>query len=172
MENSQSKFEKLRKINSEGDLVPFQSLSSDIQKRYIEKYGHPYGVQQRDKSAAGKNPSGTGTVAEVCRNDEKLQLPPATVKVLCQTCRGSLISISSDQPVNSHLIENKPSLRCFYDLIEKMNQLRRERGGPRISHNQVRKWMQDVSKFQEDHPDICLPAVLRHSKLQHSAANV
>ena len=105
-------------VSSESDPDPFQLSSLSDQNKCTVSSDSPHSAQQKDKKAACNSSSETGTEATPCKSDEKLQLCKKQAKPVCRKCNQQQISISYDQPENSHLNENKSGLLCFCALLE------------------------------------------------------
>jgi len=166
------KSQKQEVSNSQENLVPFQSDSLPDQNKGKVLYGCPRDVRQKDKTPAGKKLLETDTEATLCKPDEKPQLEEKTVRLDCRICRQLPISAFFDQPLNSHLNENKTDQTCFHVLFEEANRLRQERGGPKISRSQASKCLQDLLAFQEGNFDKDRPVALHNKVPRHSSANV
>jgi len=163
--------ENLQKFNSMENLVPFQSLSADQQRRCIELYGDPDDTQRKGIVMACKNPSETDIQAKPCKVEYQSQLPHQTVKVLCKTCNELSNGNLFVRHANNDLNGNTPDQPCLCQQIVRMNQHRHKIGAPQISHSQVCRWMQDVAKLAKRQLDNDLRLTDRNSLPKHSASN-
>jgi len=136
--------ENLQKISSMGNLVPFQSLTADQQRRCIELYGDPDDTQRRRIPGVYKTPSEKEILSKPCKVGYKSELHQKTMDVVCKTCRKLSNAALSGQLTYFGSTGNTPGRLCLYEMVVDTRQMRTQIGGTRLSHSQVCKWMQGV----------------------------
>jgi len=137
--------ENTEKINLVAD--PNQRIECQI-KYYQEHKGllhQIYGPPRMDNLIENNNLLGKETQKVICEAD-KTQLPRLTIKMICQTCKK--LSSEGLWPIlaSRRLSEGKLNLSCCCLVIDRLNRLRKNLGGPRISNTQVYEAMKDVLK--------------------------